>query len=141
MRKGNLFLVLFLVLMSTTLSAAHHATSTLNEKMIRDYFNGWDTANIEKVMGYFSADIVYEDVPKAEIAKGTNAVKVFVEQFFTNFSGARLAVDSVTTAKKGAAAEWTMSGGSGEEAWSIRGASIIEHKGGKISKVTDYWDK
>ena len=83
MRKGNLFLVLFLVLMSTTLPAAHHATSTLNEKMIRDYFNGWDTANIEKVMGYFSADIVYEDVPKAEIAKGTNAVKVFVEQFFS----------------------------------------------------------
>ena len=109
--------------------------------MVRDYFSGWDTADIEKVMSYFSADIVYEDVPKAQLAAGTDAVKAFVQQFYTDFAGARLAVESVTIGKKGAAAEWIISGGSGDEAWSVRGASIMEHKGGKISKVTDYWDK
>jgi len=113
----------------------------LEEAAVRDYFKGWDTGDIGKVMSYFTTDIVYEDVPKAEIAKGTDAVKSFVEKFFTDYAGTRLAVDSITVGKKGAAAEWTMSGGSGEEAWSIRGASVMEHKGGKISKVTDYWDK
>ncbi len=112
----------------------------LEEAAVRDYFKGWDTGDIGKVMSYFTTDIVYEDVPKAEIAKGTDAVKSFVEKFFTDYAGTRLAVDSITVGKKGAAAEWTMSGGSGEEAWSIRGASVMEHKGGKISKVTDYWD-
>ena len=116
-------------------------TMALEEAAVRDYFTGWDTGDIGKVMSYFSEDIVYEDVPKAEIAKGAGAVKVFVEKFFSDYSGIRLAVDSVTVGKKGAAAEWTMSGGSGKEAWSIRGASVMEHKGGKISKVTDYWDK
>jgi ketosteroid isomerase-like protein len=141
MRKIYLFLVLCLVIFSTTLSAAHHGYAKLSDQMVRDYFSGWDTADIEKVMSYFSTDIVYEDVPKAQLAKGTDAVKAFVQQFYTDFVGARLAVESVTIGKKGAAAEWIISGGSGDEAWSVRGASIMEHKGGKISKVTDYWDK
>ena len=92
-------------------------------------------------MGYFSTDIVYEDVPKAEIAKGPAEVKAFVEKFFTDFAGARLAVSSVTVGETGAAAEWIISGGSGEDAWSVRGASVMEHAEGKISRVTDYWDK
>ena len=141
MKKSYIFLALFLVLFSTTLSAGHHGHAKLNDRTVRDYFNGWDTADIEKVMSYFSADIVYEDVLKAQLASGTVAVKAFVQQFNTDFAGARLAVESVTIGKKGAAAEWIISGGSGDEAWSVRGASIMEHKGGKISKVTDYWDK
>lgn len=141
MKKSYIFLALFLVLFSTTLSAAHHGHAKLSDQMVRDYFSGWDTADIEKVMSYFSADIVYEDVPKAQLATGTDAVKAFVQQFYTDFAGARLAVESVTIGKKGAAAEWIISGGSGDEAWSVRGVSMMEHKGGKISKVTDYWDK
>ena len=136
MRKCYLSLILFAGLISVSAM-----TFALEEAAVRDYFKGWDTADIGKVMSHFAADIVYEDVPKAEIAKGTAAVKTFVEQFFTEFVGARLAVDSVTIGKSGAAAEWTISGGSGEDAWSLRGASVMEHKGGKISKVTDYWDK
>ncbi len=139
--KSYIFLALFLVLFSTTLSAGHHGHAKLNDRTVRDYFNGWDTADIEKVMSYFSADIVYEDVLKAQLASGTVAVKAFVQQFNTDFAGARLAVESVTIGKKGAAAEWIISRGSGDEAWSVRSASIMEHKGGKISKVTDYWDK
>ncbi|MEC9249000.1 MAG: nuclear transport factor 2 family protein [Pseudomonadota bacterium] len=136
MRKCYLYLILFagLILVSAM-------TLALEEADVRDYFKGWDTADIGKVMSHFTADIVYEDVPKAEISKGAVAVKTFVEQFFTEFAGARLAVDSITIGKSGAAAEWTISGGSGEEAWSLRGASVMEHKGGKISKVTDYWDE
>lgn len=139
--KSYIFLALFLVLFSTTLSAGHHGHAKLNDRTVRDYFNGWDTADIEKVLSYFSADIVYEDVLKAQLASGTVAVKAFVQQFNTDFAGARLAVESVTIGKKGAATEWIISGGSGDEAWSVRSASIMEHKGGKISKVTDYWDK
>ena len=123
-----------LISVSTTASA-------LDEAAVRDYFKGLDTADIGKVMSYLTTDIVYEDVPNAEISKGSVAAKAFVEQFFTDFAGARLAVDSVTIGKNGAAVEWTMNAGIGEEAWSVRGASVMEHKGGKISKVTDYWDK
>jgi ketosteroid isomerase-like protein len=128
------------ILLAALISVSTPA-SALDEAAVRDYFKGWDTADIGKVMSHFTADIVYEDVPKAEIANGTVAVKAFVEQFFIDFSGAKIAVDSVTVGKNGAAAEWTMSGGTGEEAWSVRGASVMEHKEGKISKVTDYWDK
>ena len=125
----------------TVLIATPLTTIALEESAVRDYFTGWDTGDIVKVMSYFSADIVYEDVPKAEIAKGTAEVKAFVGKFFTDFAGARLAVNSVTVGQSGAAAEWTISGGSGEEAWSLRGASVMEHANGKISRVTDYWDK
>ena len=106
MRKDYRFLALFLFLFSTNLFAAHHGHAKLSDQMVRDYFNGWNSANIEKVMSYFSVDIVYEDVPKAQIAKGTDAVKAFVEQFYIDFAGARLAVESVTIGTKGAAAEW-----------------------------------
>ena len=128
------------ILLASLMGVSSIATA-LEESAVRDYFAGWDTADITKVMSYFSADIVYEDVPKAEIAKGTSEVKVFIGKFFTDFAGARLAVESVTVGESGAAAEWTISGGSGEEAWSLRGASVMKHKNGKISKVTDYWDK
>jgi ketosteroid isomerase-like protein len=136
MRNYQLSSILFVALISISTTA-----SALNEAAIRDYFKGWDTADIGKVMSHFTADIVYEDVPKTETAKGTDAVKAFVEQFFSDFAGARMAVDNVTTGKSGAAAEWTISGGTGEGAWSVRGVSVIKHKEGKISKVTDYWDK
>ena len=40
-----------------------------------------------------------------------------------------------------AAVEWVMSGGTGEEAWSVRGVCVLETREGKISRATDYWDK
>ena len=134
--KTTISSILLTVLIATPLT-----TTALEESAVRDYFTGWNTGDITKIMGYFSADIVYEDVPKAEIAKGPAEVKAFVEKFFTDFAGARLAVSSVTVGETGAAAEWIISGGSGEDAWSVRGASVMEHAEGKISRVTDYWDK
>ena len=136
MKNYSLFILTFFVLtLVTTIAAA------LDESAVKEYFSGWNNGDVNKIMSYFAKDIVYEDVPKGETATGRSEVKAFVQKFVSENPDVKLVLDSTTIGTAGAAAEWTMSGGVGDQAWSVRGASIMVHTEGKFSRVTDYWDK
>ncbi len=120
--------------------AATAGAAELTADDIRAYYGAWSEGNLDKVMGYFTADAVYEDVATGDLATGKDAVRAFAKKFLDNTPGVRVDPTSVLVGDASAAVEWTMSAGTGSEAWSVRGVAIIEHSGGRITKATDYWN-
>ena len=108
---------------------------------IEAYYEAWTQQDVDAIMGYFTEDIVYEDVATGKLNTGTEAVRGFVQGFADNYKGVSLVPASVVIGHGGGAVEWVMSGGTGDEAWSIRGACVLDTRDGKISRATDYWDK
>ena len=112
----------------------------LTDSEIRAYYLAWSAGDVGRLLGYFSADAVYEDVATGERANGISEVRTFAETFLKRTPGMRVEPTSILIGTESAAVEWTMSGGAGKEAWHVRGVAILEHKGGQITRATDYWN-
>ena len=122
-------------------NGASHSETEISKADIEAYYEAWTQQDVDAIMGYFTEDIVYEDVATGKLNTGTEAVRGFVQGFADNYKGVSLVPASVVIGHGGAAVEWVMSGGTGDEAWSVRGACVLDTRDGKISRATDYWDK
>ncbi len=115
------------------------ADTTQMEQDYHDYAAAWTAGDVDKVMSFFTDDIVYEDKSTKKKPTGRAEVREFVADIAKNFAGMSMKANTVTIGKDSASMEWLMSGGSGDGAWSIQGISAIQIKDGKFSRVTDYW--
>jgi len=117
------------------------SAAEMNEDAMKAYYAAWTSGDVDTIMGYFSDDIVYSDIPTGKHASGREAVRAFVQNFVDNYAGVKLTAATVTIGATSAAVEWVMSGGSGEEAWSVPGMCAFQLKDGFITSATDYWHK
>lgn len=124
---------------------------TKMEKIYRDWCEAWNTDQVEKVLSYVTDDIVYEDVPMARVSRSKGEMKAFATEIFTGFPDFKLEVKSFLASGDRASAEWVMTGTFlGEiqsaglkptgKSFSVRGVSIAELRGEKITRHTDYYD-
>ena len=91
-------------------------------------------------MAYFADAIVYEDGATGDMADGRAVVRAFAVKFLEETPGVQVVPTSILVGSETAAVEWTMSAGEGDHAWQMRGAAILHHAGGRITRATDYWD-
>lgn len=112
----------------------------LGEGDINRYFEAWSASDVDKIMSYFGDGIVYEDVTTEELSTGGKEVRAFTQKFLNSTPGVKLIPNNIIISNNKAAIEWVMSAGTGDEAWEIRGVSIMQHENGKITRVTDYWN-
>lgn len=127
--------VVLLVCMANPLSAAE-----LTEKAIKDYYSAWSDANLDNVLSFFADGAIYEDVATGDLSTGKEQIRAFAKKFLEGTPGVKVVPTSVLIGNGSAAVEWTMSAGTGQEAWSVRGAAIIQHHEGYITRATDYWN-
>jgi limonene-1,2-epoxide hydrolase len=130
---------LCIIAMITMLSAPVGAVE-LTEEKIRAYYAAWTEGNLENLMSYFTADAVYEDVATGDLSTGKEKVRAFAKKFLDGTPGVKVEPTSILVGKDSAAVEWTMSAGTGDEAWSVRGVAILKHRDGQITRATDYWN-
>ena len=130
----------FLVCLFIVLGTGCTNEGQLNESDLHGYFEAWSANDADKLMTYFGENILYEDVMTGESSTGHEKVLVFVQKFLADNPGVKLTPNNIAITNSDATTEWTMSAGAGDEAWSVRGVSIMEHNNGKIIRVTDYWD-
>jgi steroid delta-isomerase-like uncharacterized protein len=128
-----------MALLCAMLTAAAGAAE-LTEAHVKAYYAAWSSGKVDTVMTCFAPDIVYEDVATGDLAKGTDAVRAFAKKFLEGTPGVKVEPTSILIGPASAAVEWTMSAGTGEEAWQVRGAAILEHADGRITRATDYWN-
>ena len=108
-----------------------------------------DIQGIEKLLPFFSEDVVYEDVTFAIVNHGKKEFRKFFSDTFNIFPDQRFTLTSVLVSGNHAALEWTMNGtqkgdmpgmpATNKEV-TVRGVSIMEIRRGKITHVRDYWD-
>jgi steroid delta-isomerase-like uncharacterized protein len=113
----------------------------LDEDKMQAYYAAWSNGDVEAIMGYFGEDIVYADVPTKAKYSGSEAVRAFVQKFSEDYAGVKLTAASITIGTSSAAVEWVMSGGEGDQAWSVPGVCVFKLKNGLITSATDYWHK
>ena len=116
-------------------------TTGISEGDINSYFEAWSAGDVEKIMSYFGDGIVYEDIPTSTLSTGQDEARAFIQKFLGDTPGLKLIPNNIMLLSNKAAIEWTMSGGTGDDAWEVRGATAMQHENGKINRVTDYWNE
>ncbi len=120
------------------------------KKMMMDYVAAMNAHDLEKTLTFFTDDAVYDCMPMGKLSKGKKEIKDFLSDTFTSFPDFKLEVKSGFNAGDQGASEWVMSGTFAQSTipgmpatgkkFSVRGASIIEFSGGKVSRHTNYWN-
>ena len=132
---------LIFILFLTLCHASYGNSDGITDQTMRDYYAAWAVGDVDRIMSYFTADIVYSDKATGAHNEGADEVRAFVKKFFDDYAGVSIATASITVSPNNAAVEWVMSGGEGDDAWSIPGVCIFDIKDGKLSRATDYWNK
>ena len=107
--------------------------------------DAWNSHNVDQVLAVFTDDAFYEDVTFGLVNHGRADLVKFVQFFFGAVPDLHL--QCVNTAVHGGHGfiEWVFSGTdvgvfkTGKR-FSVRGASVIDVRGGRIARDSDYYD-
>ena len=120
------------------------------EKILDDWATAWSSHDPERVIALFTDDCVYEDLTFGAVNRGKAELRAFADGTFAAVPDFKVSLVTRFVAGNRGAMEWTMSGthkgdfpglpATGKRFSSIRGATIIELKEGKILRCSDYWD-
>jgi steroid delta-isomerase-like uncharacterized protein len=123
--------------------------TTKAEKMLRDWNEAWNAHEVESILSYFTDDIVFKDLGGARVMRGKAQMRTWIDETLSAFPDFRTDLKSLFVSGKWAGSEWVASGtlkgrlhhlqptGKG---YSVRGASIMELRDGKIKRNTDFYD-
>lgn len=142
--KARIALVLLLVMLVCSFAAGKDKPGAACSQ-VQKSFEAWNSHDPDKVTAFYTADVVYEDVPYGEVAHGTAELRKLVDGFVAAVPDLKLEVVSCSADKNRGTTEWVFSGTdkglykTGKR-FSVRGASLFELRGGKFAKNRDYYD-
>lgn len=138
-----LFAVLVLPGMAPVAQSQSNAdpAAALAEKWIA----AWNSHDPGKFVPLFTDDIFYEDVTFGEVSHNSAELRKFYLSEIDGVPDLMLTLDHVSIHDGHGTIEWTFSGTdkgvykTGKK-FSVRGVSVIEMRGGKISRNLDFYD-
>lgn len=104
------------------------------ERFFTDYFAAWESLDVERLLGWYTDDIVFEDTTLGHGATGIDQMRRFVSASFRQVPDARFVYVSHVATDTGFALEWVM------EPMGVRGLSIGTLRDGRIAAQRDYWN-
>jgi steroid delta-isomerase-like uncharacterized protein len=124
------------------------ATSAV-EGVLDEWAAAWSAHNTEKILALYTDDCVHEDVTFGVVKHGKEALRAFAEGTFVVVPDFTVAVTARGGADTWGLLEWVLSGthhgnlpglpATGKR-FSVRGATIVELREGKIRRCSDYFD-
>lgn len=117
-------------------------SASTDKKVIEQLFAAWSSNDADKVANVFTEDAVYEDVTASHISRGRAEVRQWAAGGFGVFEKFKMEVASISVHNGRGVAEWvwTATDKKLSKNFSVRGVSIVEVRGGKISRCKDYYD-
>jgi steroid delta-isomerase-like uncharacterized protein len=111
----------------------------------------WSAGNAEDLLPLFTEDVHYEDVTFGVVNNGKAALRRFAAGAMGAFPGMTFEVKARFVAGDGrwGALEWVWRGRQTQDLpglratnqpFEVRGVTIVEFRGTKISRCSDYWD-
>ena len=157
MRKVMLFLAVFglagLIVLSLILCGCSRqgkkASSAAAEQMGKDLTSAFNSHDIDKLLSFYTDDIVYEDVPFGKIIHGKEEYRPFIKEFIAGAPDIKMELKSIMVSGDRYCMETIVSGthtGHWQDlpatgkSFSSRGVSVGELRDGKIKQNTDYYD-
>ena len=142
--KARLGILVIVALVGMNLVAQEKGKPAGTEFM-RQTFAAWSSHDPDKLVTFYTEDVVYEDVAYGAVNHGRAELRKFAAGFFEAVPDLKLEVISVSLHKGRGAVEWVLSGTdkglykTGKK-FSVRGASVFEMRGGKCSPNKDFYD-
>jgi len=146
-REPTLAAVIFLaasVLATSSLSAQDKAAA--GESAIgAKWAAAWNSHNADTMVAAFTDEVYYEDVAFGEVSHGTAELRKFATDEWAGVSDLQLKVVRASVHGGHGTIEWTFSGtdkgvfNTGKK-FTVRGVSVVDVRGGKISRCLDYYD-
>lgn len=120
-------------------------------QVVRDYIDGLNSQDLNKILSCFTDDCVYEDLTLGTVTNGIEELKAFIEEVFVTMPDCWIELKSLFCSGDWVGYEWIFTAtpaapssdsahptpGTGEKV-SIPGASIAEMHEGKIKRNRDY---
>ena len=120
------------------------------EKMLREENAAWNAHDVDRIAAFYTDDCVKEDLAIGKATRGKTEMRALIGGAFTAMPDMKIELVTLFDCGDWAATEWIMSGGYSNDypgmpvatgrRFSVRGASIMELRNGKISRISDYWD-
>lgn len=135
---------LFALPVSSEAQTRSKSPSSNDKKVIEQLFAAWTSHDPDKVANLFGEDAVYEDVTANHISRGRTEVREWAAGAFVVFENFKMELVSSYVRNGRGVAEWVWSATDNDmhkgKKFSVRGVSVIEVRGGKISSCKDYYD-
>ena len=130
-----------LILAGASAGKVNAADKSVGQKWI----DGWNSADPEVLVAAFTSDGVYEDVAFGLKKKGSAALRDLHKFFHESVGGLYVKLVSTHVAGGYGTIEWIFGGSDvgvfkTGKPFAVRGVSVIEVRGGHISRNLDYYD-
>jgi steroid delta-isomerase-like uncharacterized protein len=138
-------LLAMLVLPGIAGSAQSKSKADPGAAIAEKWIAAWNSHDPEKLVPLFTDDIFYEDVTFGEVSHNSAELRKFYLSEIDGVPDLMLKLDHVNIQDGHGTIEWTFSGTdkgvykTGKK-FSVRGVSVIEMHGGKISRNLDFYD-
>ena len=120
------------------------------EKVLRDENASWNSHDVGQIAAFYTDDCIKEDVAVGVATIGKKEMKALISGAFAAMPDLKTELKSSFNSGDWAASEWVMSGTYSNDypgmppatgkSFSVRGATIMELRNGKISHTSDYWN-
>ena len=120
-------------------------SSVKDNEIVEQVFSAWNSHDPEKVLAFYTGDVVYEDVPLGVVNHGKAELRKFVEDTLTAFPDLKVQIVSSSIWNNHGVSE-VVWGGTDKGFWktnrqfSVRMLSTFELQGGKFSRNKDFYD-
>jgi len=142
--KSRLALTVIIVLLGMRVTAQEKG-KLVGDGFMQQVFAAWNSHDPDKVVTYYTEDVVYEDVAYGTMNHGRPELRKFAAGFIEAVPDLKLEVVKTAVHHGRGVAEWVLSGTdkglfkTGKK-FSVRGASVFEIRGGKCSSNRDFYD-
>jgi steroid delta-isomerase-like uncharacterized protein len=114
-------------------------------RIAEDWLAAWNSHDAKKVIPIFTDDVFFEDVALGAVSHGSGELNKFATSSFAAVPDARFGLGNVSMERGHGTIEWVFSGTDSGlyktgKKFSVRGVSLIEMRGGRISRELDFWD-
>jgi steroid delta-isomerase-like uncharacterized protein len=133
--------VIVSIVVLVSLTAAGRKKPEISESFIA----AWNSHDVEKVVPIFTDDVLYEDVTFGAVNHGSAELRKFAASIFDAVPDVKFELVSSTVEKGHGTIEWVFTGTdrglykTGKR-FSVRGVSVIDLRGGRISRNLDFYD-
>ena len=122
----------------------------VSEKVVQDWYSAWNSHDIEKILGFYTDDCLYEGVAMGTVAHGKQELVANLKRIFTDYPDTRLDFSSTFYCENVVSGEFVMSGTQAHssnpaipmtgKSFSVRGGYFSEWQNGKVKRHAVYQD-
>ena len=122
----------------------------IKEKLVKDWYAAWNSHDVEKTLGFYTDDCMYDSVGTGQVVHGKKELAGYLKTMFNDFPDSKLDFKSTFYSENIVCGEFLLSATQAHssnpaipmtgKSYSVRGAYVSEWQNDKVKRHTVYQD-